>query len=96
MITNNTDFNTQEVMIFFLNVCLFLYTCIVRVLIGSNIIFKNWQGTSSCMINKLSIAFISLPHFFRGPSCLLSLHPDIFVQTPSSLSHESDKHPSHD
>ena len=96
MITNNTDFNTQDVMIFFLNVCLFLYTCIFRVLIGSNIIFKNWQVTSSCMRNKLNIALISLPHFFSGPSCLLDLHPDIYVQTPSSLSQESDKHPPHD
>jgi hypothetical protein len=58
-----------------------------------NEFLKNWQVTSSCMRNKLNIALLSLPHFFSGPSCLLDLHPDISVQTLSSLSQESDKHP---
>ena len=43
------------------------------------------------------IFFIKIPISHLGClGCHPGLHPEVSVQIPYSLSHESDKHPSHD
>jgi hypothetical protein len=53
------------------------------------------QDTAHALLVDVKVD-IPIPHFISCPGFLPGLHPFVSVHTPFSLSHESNRHPSHD